>query len=515
MPTNSREGRTENSRVAGPGANGQASSLPNINRNVAINLIGRIAPLGVGLFTIPVIIASLGIERFGVLTIAWMVIGYFNMFDVGLGRAITKVVAEYLATDREQELGQIIGSGIGAMLVFGGGGGVLAWMISPQIVHSILNIPEGLTDEAVGSFKLLAVSVPIVVVSIGLRGVLQAQQRFGAVNAVQVPVALNTFLGPVFVSLYTTDLRYVVGWLVAGRCLGVVGNALLVLRAMPTNTVWRIHGHHVRSLVKTGGWITVSNILSPILVYADRFIIGGTMTMAAVAFYSTPFEVVSKVLLISASISTVLFPAFSAGHAARAKSNIKLYWKGLDQIHFLVFPVLMLGALFSFEGLNVWLGVEFAQNGAIPLSILCFGVWMNSLGSIPFALIQGTGGAKTTALIHAIEAPAYLLVLMYMTSRYGLWGAAATWSLRVSVDAVVLHVLALRRLGSSTEMRWIGNTLMAAVVVLFLVMQPSFWLKVSLYLAILGTHLAVHRAVLRAAIGGGRPGLFVGQESKP
>ena len=116
MPTNSREGRTENSRVAGPGANGQASSLPNINRNVAINLIGRIAPLGVGLFTIPVIIASLGIERFGVLTIAWMVIGYFNMFDVGLGRAITKVVAEYLATDREQELGQIIGSGIGAML---------------------------------------------------------------------------------------------------------------------------------------------------------------------------------------------------------------------------------------------------------------------------------------------------------------------------------------------------------------------------------------------------------------
>ena len=64
-----------------------------IVKNTFINLAGQGLPLLVGLFTIPLIIKGLGVERFGILTLAWMVIGYFSFFDLGLGRALTQIIA--------------------------------------------------------------------------------------------------------------------------------------------------------------------------------------------------------------------------------------------------------------------------------------------------------------------------------------------------------------------------------------------------------------------------------------
>jgi len=73
-------------------------------RNVLWNLLGTGAPLLVALFAIPLLIEGLGTERFGVLLIAWMVVGYFSLFDMGLGRALTKLVAEKLGKGTGDEI---------------------------------------------------------------------------------------------------------------------------------------------------------------------------------------------------------------------------------------------------------------------------------------------------------------------------------------------------------------------------------------------------------------------------
>ena len=62
--------------------------------NSVLNLIGQGIPFLAAFFAIPLLIRGLGTDRFGVLTLAWMVIGYFSLFDLGLGRALTQVVAE-------------------------------------------------------------------------------------------------------------------------------------------------------------------------------------------------------------------------------------------------------------------------------------------------------------------------------------------------------------------------------------------------------------------------------------
>ena len=89
-------------------------------RNVVWNIIGIGSPMIVGLIAIPFLIDGLGVPRFGVLTLAWMIVGYFSLFDLGLGRALTKLVAERLGAGEFAEIPRLIWTAMALMLV-------LAW----------------------------------------------------------------------------------------------------------------------------------------------------------------------------------------------------------------------------------------------------------------------------------------------------------------------------------------------------------------------------------------------------
>ena len=60
----------------------------NANRLVqgaAWNLAGLVLPLAAALVAVPGLVRALGPERFGVLTLAWALVGYFTLFDLGIG----------------------------------------------------------------------------------------------------------------------------------------------------------------------------------------------------------------------------------------------------------------------------------------------------------------------------------------------------------------------------------------------------------------------------------------------
>ena len=158
-------------------------------RNVFWNLLGTGAPLLVAIVAIPILIDGLGTARFGVLTLAWMVVGYFSLFDFGLGRALTKLVAEKLGKCQFDEIPGLVWTAISSMIVLGVLGAAVIAMLSPWLVGSALKIPAELQHETLNSFFLLALSIPIVIGTTGFRGVLEAYQRFGLVNAVRIPYA--------------------------------------------------------------------------------------------------------------------------------------------------------------------------------------------------------------------------------------------------------------------------------------------------------------------------------------
>jgi O-antigen/teichoic acid export membrane protein len=268
-------------------------------RNTIWNLVGQGAPMVAALFCIPRLIHGLGVDRFGVLTLAWMVTGYFSLFDFGLGRALTKLVAERLGTEKESTIAGLVWTALSLMLLLGTIGALVLALFTPALVTSVFKIPAGLHAETRTAFYLLDLSIPIVISATSLRGILEAQQKFAVLTYVRIPMGVFTFAGPVIALAFSRSLAVVVGVLVMGRVVAWVAHFVLCQHNMPAlRSRIRFERADVRPLLSFGGWMTVSNVISPLMVYLDRFMIGALISMSAVAYYATPLEVVTKLRMV-------------------------------------------------------------------------------------------------------------------------------------------------------------------------------------------------------------------------
>src|SRR5258708_26905718 len=259
-------------------------------RNTIWNLLGLLLPLAVGVVAVPPLIRGMGVARFGLLSLAWIVIGYFSLFDLGIGRALTKVVADRLGTKDERSIPPLVWTSLVLMVLLGVLAGLATWAISPWLVHRLLKIPEALQSEALHGLYLLANSIPMVTATSGLRGVLEAQQRFRVLSFIRIPMSIFSFAGPLLVLPFSSDLVSVISVLVAGRLIACMAHLFACFHAMPALR----HGFAlklslVHPLLVLGGLMTFSNLVSPIIVYLDRFLIGALLSVSAVAAYTVPF----------------------------------------------------------------------------------------------------------------------------------------------------------------------------------------------------------------------------------
>ena len=300
-------------------------------RNTLWNLAGTLVPLLIGLVAIPFLLRSLGIERFGMLSLIWMLTGYFGLLDLGLGRALTKLVAEQAEHVHPDELSRLIWTGLALMSVFGAAGAVVLALTAESVVRGLLHVPEALETEAIGATWFLALSLPVTVVSTGLRGVLEGLHLFKLVNLIRLPLGALTFLAPLAVTVFTPDLAVVSASLVGVRLLALAMHAIACVRTLPALArAMRPDRTLCRRLLSFGGWLTASNVVSPLMTYLDRFVIGSLLSLTAVAYYATPYEIVTKLWYVPFSLIGVLFPAFSSSIAQRRPESAVLMVRSID-----------------------------------------------------------------------------------------------------------------------------------------------------------------------------------------
>ena len=201
-----------------------------LTRNTLLNLAGQTGPLLVAAVTIPFIIRALGVERFGLLSIVWLAPEYFAFIDLGLGRATIKYVAEALGSGDQQRMSRVVWTAVTFQIFLGLLGALGLISIADLLTQYVLNIPQDLQSESKTAFYLLALSIPLVLVTSSLSAVLAAAQRFDLVNAVGASFNIaNLLLTLVGVVYFDWHLTQIVTMLVVSRLLALI----VKLRAMP------------------------------------------------------------------------------------------------------------------------------------------------------------------------------------------------------------------------------------------------------------------------------------------
>jgi O-antigen/teichoic acid export membrane protein len=381
----------------------------------------------------------LGTDRFGVLTIAWSVLAYFSLFDFGLGRAVTVLAAEKIGANRQFEVAPLAWTALSIMAVLGTLAGLFASAGSPLLIRYVFQVPPELQSESIVACTLLGLSLPFVIVTTGLSGILAGVERFDVLNQLRMPQGALSFMAPWAVALWYPTLSAVVAVMVLVRIFFCFIYLFYCMRVIPDlSRHVGLQKRFIRPLLNCGGWMTVSNVVGPVMIYFDRFLIGAWLSVAAVAYYATPHEAINRLLVVPISISAVLFPAIAHALEKSVTQAAKLFVRAMDLTTAIFFPVAAFAIMFANEVLTLWLGASFAQHSFRIFQLLMIGVFVNGFAQLGFAVVQGAGRADLTAKFHLIELPLYVGLLWYLLSRFGVIGAALAWSLRTLLDMVLL-----------------------------------------------------------------------------
>jgi O-antigen/teichoic acid export membrane protein len=196
--------------------------------------------------------------------------------------------------------------------------------------------------------------------------------------------------------------------------------------------------------LRLGGWMTVSNVVAPLILCADRVAIGGIVSVAAVTYYMSAYEIATKLWILQVAVTTVLFPGFWHSMAWDAAQLDSLFRRGLVTLVIVIsLPALILVG-FAHEILQLWLGPDIAAHSASLLRMLTLGIFFNCMANLPCAVLQSRGRSKAVALFQTAEVAAYLPLLAGAIYVDGLMGAALAWSIRAALDALCLFFMAFR-----------------------------------------------------------------------
>ncbi|HZQ68829.1 MAG TPA: flippase [Terriglobales bacterium] len=452
----------------------------NLVRNTGWNLAGQIIPTVVAVFTIPSLMRHVGTDRFGVLTIAWAVLAYFSLFDFGLGRAVTMLAAERVGTQRDSEVAPLAWTALSIMGALGILAGVVAALVSPVLIRRVFQVPLPLQAESIMACRLLGLSLPFVILTTGLGGIMGAVQRFDVLNQLRMPQGIFTYVAPWAVALFNPRLSVIIAVMVLGRIIFCFVHLLYSFRVLPElSHQFSVQLRYVRPLLGFGGWMTVSNVVGPVMMYFDRFLIGARLSVAAVAYYATPHEAVNRLLVVPVSISAVLFPAIASALEKSVDEATNLFARAMDLTTAILLPITAVVVMFANEGLTLWLGPSFAENSVRILQLLVIGVLINGFAQVNFAVVQGAGRADLTAKFHLLELPIYLLMLWYLLSKFGATGAALAWSLRTLLDMALLFFTIISLTHQHRRVVWLkfaeSAVLIVVLVACMFIPAEGYW----------------------------------------
>jgi O-antigen/teichoic acid export membrane protein len=432
---------------------------PGIGRDTLLNLIGQTLPLGVAVFAVPALISGLGTERFGVLALAWTVLGSFSVLDVALGRAVTKLSAEALGQGRTERLPAILWNAVLLQAVLGGLVAIVFALATPWLAGHALGLDGPLEEETRRTFLILALSFPLTLVTGCLRSLLEALRRFDLINLVRAPAGAATFALPWLAVHLGWGLPVTVGLLVLFRAMVTAIHYFLCRRALPAMAGWRRPERSVLSeLARFGGWVTAANSVPPLLILMDRFLIGSLLSLTAVSWFSVPYEMVFRLWVLPTSVVAAVFPVLSLEIGRRDWDRAgEVAARSLRMILLLLGPPVAVAVLGARPILEIWLGGDFAEAGTPVLRWLAAGVLVSALGSVPSAMLQAAGRPGLTARLRLIELPVFALLMAGAIHRWGTTGAAVVFAARAAVDATALFGLSRgmvrNREGSRAESR--------------------------------------------------------------
>lgn len=430
------------SRPAPPGV-APAAAPPPLAHSAAWRLAGAIARVLLGLVSVPVFTAALGMWQWGLLALFQAAAAPLVVLDLGAGAAAVKRVAECLGR------GDTIGAARAVHTTFlfhlgmaAIGVALLAALAGPLATH-VFAIPPEQHAIAVRGFRLVAVSSMIALAGSSFLGVLRATQRFDSVTKLSTLGALATTGAGLAAALaQTTVLGVLVAQALATAFVAVLTfrSAAKLLPELRRRPRWdRASFEHAMSF---GSWHALAvggNLLSS---WSDRYVLGARFAPSAIGFYAVAHSLYFQLYTAFYELGEVLFPAVSHSHGAgdlghARRLSLLVGWTITTAFGVAAATLAVLGGDF----LRLWISPEAESTATALLRLLCVAGALSTAALAPSFYLLGVGRTRWHATSTLLSGAAALAVALALPARTGIeavaWGLVAGGGVRLALTGFV------------------------------------------------------------------------------
>lgn len=374
-------------------------------RNSLSNFGAALLPAAATLVTLPFIVAALGIESYGILTMVMAISGYFAIVDINVTAGSVKYVAEFHAKGDIDRTSAVISFGSIFYFFFGIAGALVIAIAAPWLVATLFTLADDQFIVGVNALQLAAIGFFFGQVQMYLNSVVQALHRYDVTGAYEaffgtlIPIATLLLLLSGFNLLDVITLRIIIS--------ATHGMALMfaIRKLLPQFSFRRPERTLSSKLWSFSGYSFLSRLASVTHQQADKLIIGSILGMGALTYYSVASQIVGRIVSFSFRLSNVVYPAASAMEARGESAKLEaMYFSSSRYIAYINGCAVLLLCVFGRELLHYWMGAEFAVLGYPVLLCVAVALFFDSLTTIPSLVNDAFGKPRNTGLFAVVRA---------------------------------------------------------------------------------------------------------------
>jgi O-antigen/teichoic acid export membrane protein len=401
------------------------STLDMLLRNSLWNVSGLAIPMVVALATVPLLIGSLGVEGFGIVTLVGSVIGYFSVLDINLSAGSIKYLAEHHAANDRERFAETFWFGIMFYGVLGLLGATVIFFAADLLVARFFQVSPAMHEATVSAFQIAGIGFALTQAQNYLLVVPQALQRYDRSAQSEAFFGIIVNLASVAAAFAGTG---VVGVIVARILVSAVNVLYLIalIRDLDLKLGMRWPRKEVRAaLTSFSAYAYLSKIASTLHQHADKLIVGALAGPVALTFYTVPVTLAGRILGMTYRLSSVIYPRASAlAGAGRINELRPVYLDVMRYVTYINLTALGVVVLAGDEFLRRWVGEQFVQQGYPVLVLMTLALLIDSLTNIPSMVNDALGHPRVTGRFALASGVLGVAMVYAGTTAGGIVGAA-------------------------------------------------------------------------------------------
>ncbi len=419
-----------------------------VARGALLSFGGQMLMMLATLVATPWTIRLLGPERYGVLALMHVLVGYLAFADLGMGTASTRFGAmAHEQGDEEGEAAAIWSSLMLALVPATLVGAALFALARPLVVQG-LRLPPSLHEAGIFCVRLAAIGF----MGRNASGVLNT----AALVRLRVELLVSVASGSAILQIVLVPVVLYLGAGLKGAaiviaCVAILNSlmhAVISMKLLPALRRPIVRSDLLKALARFGGALVVSTIAETALTNSEKLLIPRYASVQALAHYSVAFTLAFMMTAVPTAMLQMLMPALSRMHANDDRPGLEqLYRRALHGMLYWGLPAVLFVSVVARPFLTLWAGPEYGRESALPFFLLIGGVLVEILSFPSYGLLIAYGRTDLVARCNVLLLLPYLIVAVVLIHYFGAAGAAVAWSLRTCAGTVLFAWYAGRESG--------------------------------------------------------------------